>query len=354
MPNNKMRRVAMTVLNVMMDAFPREYLDFVFAGLLDPGDVVETIIFNLIKKAYDEKEEKHSMRYFFEKYGITEQDQKMRYSRIQSYVQKYRKKEYDFRTRESGFVLVSDISELLPPDMSDMKIKLEGYQLSEMNFFELTTILDNEFTKAFTEHRLIDSKKISNERFKKIIDQYDTEISCMNGHWLESDETIVFNTLAAFTLEWKYPINFIYAIAKRMEDLGISEFSDQRTRLATFCADITYVSAELKMRISTHSRMIKIRDKYIDLMLQEPKGSPLFEAEQTAFLEGLTIATMLVKNMTIENVPILEWFIENTTKEDWASFFIDYDIFGHIYGREKHWSNKSIRYFRECLGMILR
>ena len=63
MPNNKMRRVAMTVLNVMLDAFPREYLDFVFAGLLDPGDVVETIIFNLIKKAYDEKEEKHSMRY---------------------------------------------------------------------------------------------------------------------------------------------------------------------------------------------------------------------------------------------------------------------------------------------------
>ena len=105
MPNNKMRRVAMTVLNVMLDAFPREYLDFVFAGLL-----------------------------------------------------------------------VSDISELLPPDMSDMKIKLEGYQLSEMNFFELTTILYNEFTKAFTEHRLIDSKKISNERFKKIIDQYDTEI----------------------------------------------------------------------------------------------------------------------------------------------------------------------------------
>lgn len=94
----------------------------------------------------------------------------MRYSRIQSYVQKYRKKKYDFRTRESGFALISDISELLPPDMSDMKIKLEGYQLSEMNFFELTTILDNEFTKAFTEHRLIDSKKISNERFKKIID----------------------------------------------------------------------------------------------------------------------------------------------------------------------------------------
>ena len=51
-------------------------------------------------------------------------------------------------------------------DMSDMKTKLDGYQLTEMNF-ELTTILENEFTKAFTELRLIDSKKIPNARFRK-------------------------------------------------------------------------------------------------------------------------------------------------------------------------------------------
>ena len=124
--------------------------------------------------------------------------------------------------------------------------------------------------------------------------------------------------------------------------------------MATFCADIHYVSAELKARISTHSRMITVRDRYIDLMLQEPEGSLLFEAEQAAFLEGLTMTSLLVKNMTIDDVPIKDWFIKNTTKEDWASFFIDYDIFGYINGWEKQWSNKSIRYFRECLSRLLR
>lgn len=104
------------------------------------------------------------MRYFFEKYGITEQDQIMRYSRIQSYVQKYRKREYDWRISDEGRI-IKDIAELVPPDMSDMKNKLEGYQLTKMNFFELATMLDNEFTKAFTEYRLVDSKKISNNRF---------------------------------------------------------------------------------------------------------------------------------------------------------------------------------------------
>ena len=352
--NLKMQRVAITILEVMMREFPREYLDSIFSGFLDPGDIVEMVMLELIKNTYDTTEEKHSMRYFFNKYGITEQDQIMRYSRIQSYVQKYRKREYNFRKEEADFDVISDISELLPPDMSDIKNKLDGYQLTEMNFFEDTVILENEFTKSFTELRLIDSKKVLNSRFKEIINQYDEVILQLNGRWGKTDEDVVFCSLAAFTLEWKYPINYLYSVVNRMEELGISDFPDQMSRMATFCADINYVSMELSTRIATHSRMIAVRERYIDLMLQEAADSVLFLAEQTAFLEGLTLISLLVKNMTIDNIPIKEWFVKNTTKEDWASFFLDYDIFGYINGWKKQWSNKKIRYFRECLGMLLR
>lgn len=354
MANQKMFAVCMTILQVMTEEFPQDYRDFVFAGLLDPADVVEMVMVDLIKRTYDKTEEKHSMRYFHEKYGITEQDQIMRYSRIQTYVQKYRQREYDWRTQETEGGLFDDIKDLIPPDMSDIKGKLDGYKITEMNFFELHTILENEFTKAFTELRVIDSKKVSNAKFKDIIAQYDAEICQLHSRWVKSDAEMVFTSLAAFTLEWKYPISFLYEVAKKMEELGISEFPDQRSRLATFCADIQYISAELKTRISTHSRMLTIRDRYINLMLTEPEGSMLFEAEQTAFLEGLTMVSLLVKNMTIDNIPIQDWFIHNTTQEDWASLFMDYDIFAYINGWEKQWSNKSIRYFRECLSMLLR
>lgn len=47
-----------------------------------------------------------------------------------------------------------------------------------------------------------------------------------------------------------------------------------------------------------------IRDRYIELMLTEPEGSMLFEAERTAFLEGLTMVSLLVNNMLIDNIPI--------------------------------------------------
>lgn len=196
-----MYAVAMTILQTMTDVFPKEHLDFLFVGLLDPGDVVEMVMLDIIKQSYDKKEEKHPLRYFYGKYGITEMDQIMRYSRIQSYVMKYRQREYDIRKSEDDHEIFEEMNELLPPDMSDMKVKLEGYKLTEMNSFEFTTILEHEYTKAFTELRLIDSKKVSNSKFKNIIAQFDSVVCMLNGRWGKTDEDIVFTSQAAFTLE---------------------------------------------------------------------------------------------------------------------------------------------------------
>ena len=163
---------------------------------------------------------------------------------------------------------------------------------------QYATILEYEFTKAFTELRLIDSKKISNAKFKNIIAQYDSVVCMLNSRWVKTDEDTVYTSLATFTLEWKYPVNFLFAVARRMEELGISEFPDQKSRLASFCADI-HCESMLNYKFFTHSRMVTVRDRYIDLMLTEPKGSLLFEAEQRAFLEGLGIVSQLVSHMTI-------------------------------------------------------
>ena len=62
MANAKIYGIAMTKLDVITDVFPQEYRDFVFAGLLDPGDVVEMVMFDLIKMTYDKTEEKHVLQ----------------------------------------------------------------------------------------------------------------------------------------------------------------------------------------------------------------------------------------------------------------------------------------------------
>ena len=47
MANRKMYVVAMTILQTMIDVFPKDHLDFMFAGFLDPGDVVEMVMLGM-------------------------------------------------------------------------------------------------------------------------------------------------------------------------------------------------------------------------------------------------------------------------------------------------------------------
>lgn len=351
MANNKMMAMAFTIAETLYKVFPKEHLQFVFGGLLDIGDIIEMIMFDVIKCAYERKAEKHSMRFFFEKYGINESDAIMRYSRIQTYIMKHRQREFNYRSELQD--VYPEMMELIPPDMNDMKSKLEGYKLTEMNFFEITTIMENEFTKSMTEGRLVDSKKVSNARFRNILGQYDAVISGLNSKWLKSEEDIVFSSIAAFTLEWKYPISFLYHVVKRMEELGISDFPDQIHRALTFCGDISLESM-LGYRMSTHSRMVTVRGRYIDLMLREPEESLLFEAEQRAFIEGLGLVAQAVNRMMIDGINLKDWFVENTDESDWASFFLDYDVFMYIDDGEKEWTNKRIRYFRKLYGMLIQ
>lgn len=351
MANNKMMEVACTIAETLYKVFPEKHLQFVFRGFLDIGDVVRMIMLDVIKRAYEKKAEKHSMRFFFDKYGINENDAIMRYSRIQSYIMKYRQREFDYRSELQD--VYPEMMELIPPDMNDIKSKLAGYKLTEMNFFEITTIMENEFTKAVTEGRLVDSKKVTNARFRDILGQYDAVISDLNSKWLKSEGDIVFSSIAAFTLEWKYPISFLYHVVKRMEELNISDFPDQQHRALTFCGDIS-TKLMLGYQMFTHSRMVTVRDKYIDLILREPGESLLFEAEQRAFIEGLGLVAQLVNYMTMDDVILIDWFVENTDERDWASFLLDYDIFTYINDEEKEWTNKRIRYFRKLYGMLIQ
>ena len=57
--------------------------------------------------------------------------------------------------------------------------------------------------------------------------------------------------------------------------------------------------------------------------------------------------------MTIDDIMIRDWFINNTDMKDWASFFKEYNVFSCIMDTNRDWTNKCIRNFRESYEMIL-
>lgn len=71
--------------------------------------------------------------------------------------------------------------------------------------------------------------------------------------------------------------------------------------------------------------------------------------------ENLDILGLLVvvKNkLPINGQSAEDWFAENTTMEDWASFFRDYKIFDSWH--EKELTNATIRNMRTIFGLIIK
>ncbi|MDI3537208.1 MAG: hypothetical protein PWR12_1390 [Eubacteriaceae bacterium] len=62
MMNKKMSSVATAIREVIIKIFPVEYQLFVFGGKLTLGDIVEQVMVECCKYAYDNTTEKHSLK----------------------------------------------------------------------------------------------------------------------------------------------------------------------------------------------------------------------------------------------------------------------------------------------------
>ena len=150
------------------------------------------ITMEYIKYAFDYGDPEYSLRHFRKGENDTD-DERMRQSRITEYVLKYKKRELDLSEDE------------LPPDhkfanisMDDIESRLKGHRLTEMNYFEHQNIHDLDIIKAIVQNRIGSTKKISNTRFREIFSQYDAFIQDLIARSKNSDEDMVFYSIALF------------------------------------------------------------------------------------------------------------------------------------------------------------
>ncbi len=336
---DKLTNVGNSVTRFLFESFPKKYLSFVFSEDMGIDDLIDQILLELIKYAYDSTQDKHSIRFFLSQSGETEKDDvAMKYSRLQKISNEYKNKELDY-FESLGF----SVEEARPPQMQDINEKLDGYHLSEMNFFEITNIGDLELIKAIINHRLHSTKKVKNEQFRDIAVQYDKLAISLMEQSKDSDEKMVFTSLAYFTLEWKYAFDFIYQCASSMDHMGIKNSNEIFPRISILLG-YRFIDSVLGFTSSADSRMVGYREKLIPCFLSDDTVSDRY-AEQLALL------AQIKEGGTIEGVPIKRWFVENTDIHDWASFFREYNVF-RCRDEMKNYSNMIIRNIRGLISLI--
>ena len=156
-----MERMKFEVVRAIVTCFPKDYIGMAFVGGVSEKEFVDEIIVEFIKYAFDNSQEKHPLRYYVP-YGVDEKnDERMLYTRLLKYCQKYRDQEYE-EIKQKG----ADIEELRAKSMQTMDEKKEGYLITPMQYFEMTNIHDIAALQAFVENRLSNVKKVSNAIYK--------------------------------------------------------------------------------------------------------------------------------------------------------------------------------------------
>lgn len=339
-----MERMRYEVFRAIFINFPTEYLDAVFVGPITMELLVDEILVEFIKYAFDNSLEPHPLRYYIP-YGVDENtDERMRYSRMLAYCQKYRSIEYE----EIGH-LDKKFEVLKGKNMESMDDKKSGHELTPMQFFELSTIHDMAVMKAFVEKRLSDVKKVSNTVFSNMMEEYDKYVETWRQKAQGTDYDMVFYSLAYFTVEWKYGFELEYLIAKRMTDLKLKNLDKSRYG---YLFARNHIWSWLGCEVQLDSRMVKAREEMIEAMIpNEDVEDGEIEFDKTCYAECLTILCQLTSGIRLTNGNTLrEQFELDTTLEDWASFFREYDIF-KIWNR-KELNNKIIRNMRTVMEQI--
>ena len=339
----KMELMYDDVFHALFQCFPQEHIEFLFSPPM--------ILLEFIKYSYFETVEKFPLRHFIP-YSSSDDNhsERMRYARSLKYTQKYKNITYQqlIENEDINSEQKKKLEVLLKKDMSDIHNRPEGYKLSEMDFFEHTNIQELGIIKSIVENRISSTKKVSNACFLDLFDAYDRWDGNLIERSRKSDEDMVFASIAFFTLEWKYSMELIYLVAGYMEERQIEEV-DYYTLLG-LTGSIVFDS-RLGGKISHDSRMIKERQYVIEDLITNDKSNTMAWLLRDKYVEIAVGLTGLFQNMTsTEGGLYKDWFKNNTTMEDWASFFEDYDVFSCWH--EKTWTNKKIRNARKLLGML--
>lgn len=303
--------------------------------------VANNIVLEFIKYSYDYNDPEYSMRHFLKD---ADDSERMLQSRTMQYVLKYKRKELLLK---GGPNLKDHKYDNI--DMDTMDKKIEGHHMTEMNYFENQNVHDLELIKAIVERRIVNSKQISNTSFQEMFERYDELIESLIERSKNSDEDMVFASLAFFTLEWHYSVEMNYFLSYIMENEKIDAVD--QSSFALLCGYL-----ELESRFggwyTTDSRIIKERLLIMPYLFGKNTDKNDCEEMKDLIKEILVLIVIFTENMfSEEGEQYKDCFRKESTMADWASFFRYYDIFA--IWQKKEWTRKRIQNMRYLYNLSL-
>lgn len=352
--NSKMTAVANEIGRSIFQYYNEDYLETLFMCGITIEDVIFQVLVECCRYAYLKNADKHPLKYYIDRDGLELELERKNLKRTIDYV--------NDRYEIEGTRLQESIGiEILKPESQPVKResnRFPSYEFSEFQYWELQNIHTMNLVKAIIERRISSSKKISEDRFIEIADQFDRTIQKFKSASDKDSEQTVFSSLVMFTLEGRYAFNFYYQIATEMEARGIKEIPDLKDKLMALsgtykcCSPLPDLEPQfahdndrlieypmiLQRQRAITSIVNSDEDKSVDLVL-------------SAYIEANVLANAVQSHIYLNEKPMRMWFAENTSVDDWASVFKTYDVF-RTFISDKEWSRFKIQAVRKMYDVV--
>ena len=317
------------------------FADELNAGVISIDDMIDHIMYEGIKSAYDDYAEKKSVRQHLIDNNMDSDSERRKFSRALKYAQYYRDLQYEEILQNH---MVKEEA-LLGKDMTSFDNRMEGHEINAMNFVELCNMQDIQVLHKIIGKQIQSSKKVSNTKFKEMKNEYEDYIDQLEKE-MDSDEKLVFNTEIYFTLEWKYNIDLVYNIVLEAEKHGYPPITKDNTRWTCGTVNIP-ASYWFPAYAGTECRMVMHRHKYLPVMFNELNEDELAERDaRNAALYHLHAFVRFFKAK--KTIPEL---IRESTIHDRAEFIKKrYWIWGNR--KNKEWTADRIKYARTIYKLI--
>lgn len=356
---DKMNHLFLDICNTL-EYLPPEQMEYLFGtGPSRDMDyffgIASYITFEFIKYSFDTSDSEHSLRhyykdinnpehplgYFFSSIEDSESERKRQERTMKNIIER---KEQEFKKRGQN---MPENYRFAKSGMCEIEQRTDGYHITAMNFFENQHIRDLAIIKAFANHRLMSTKKVSNEEFDEMFSEYDKLVEQLIRCSTQSDADLVFCSLALFTLEWHFPFETFYYIARLMEDNNITDVNQDD--LILICGDV-HIESIFGGSVKTHSRMVKERFAVIDYLFRKDINPANQELLRSMIKEYIVLGAKFKEMPTDDNkAPYKEWFRQESTIADWASFLRYYNIFD--IWEKKEWTNKRRKNMRKLIEL---
>ena len=296
-------------------------------------DILDQIIFELIKEDYREHASKATIQDYIYQYDIDAPNRK--YTRAIQYAQHY--KDFDNENIEQAIGI--RIPEMEAQDVSGSKV-FQGHQYTLQEYWGLKMVAECKLFEKIHGHQIDSSKKVSESKFRDLFNEYESLRDEIEPP-VKDLEQVVANTLFYFGTEEHFSIELMYEITFQAEKRNFPAIPTNR--ILDFIQMYTILPRKkwCKDYFFAMNTMLMKRDLYsIDIFDDSD--------EEWNLKREVILDTYRLKNAILQSSSVNKLFdlVHQCTLKEKADFIIEYYwIWDNQH--EFEWNSARIQYYRK-------